>query len=129
MPRYIITKSQLHDVVYKFLDDEFKNPNIRKKNNKYSDNTFDFHLSKEKESKVLLSYYYYGPGTYDDDYDTEHFGVGFLSVDGKLADNIRKMFSLRESKVLDLIADWVSEKFNVDIDEVSIVPRDIPPVY
>jgi hypothetical protein len=30
---------------------------------------------------------------------------------------------MRISKVMDIIADWVSEKYDVDIDEVSITHK------
>jgi hypothetical protein len=40
------------------------------------------------------------------------------------------MITIRETKVVDIIADWVSQKFDVDIDEVSIYPkRKNTPVY
>jgi hypothetical protein len=40
------------------------------------------------------------------------------------------MVSIRETKVMDVVADWFSEKFDVDIDEVSIYPhRRNTPVY
>lgn len=132
MPRYIITKSQLHDAIYKYLNDEFKNPYIDRKVNPYveSGNTYRMYISKSKGKPVSLSYFYFEPGTYEDG-ETEHFGIGGLSVDGKLVDTIRKMFSVRESRVLDLIADWLSEKLEIDIDNVDIdsSSRKTPPVY
>jgi 3-methyladenine DNA glycosylase AlkC len=43
----------------------------------------------------------------------------FLS---KIVNQIKKILSLRETKVLDIIADWVTDTFEVDVDEVSIYP-------
>jgi hypothetical protein len=77
-----------------------------------------------------VTYYYYGPGTYDDDDDTKHNGVGELSIHADLIDTLRELISIRQTKVFDLISDWFSEKYNVDVDEVSIYPeRKKPPVY
>jgi len=48
----------------------------------------------------------------------------------KSMDFIRNTFSIRQGKALDIIGDWVSEKFDVDIDEVDIYPtRKSPPNY
>jgi hypothetical protein len=85
-------------------------------------NMFD---DKERE---LISYFWYGPGEYDD--GTPHNGIGSLHVNPKIVDFIRSTFSMRESKVLDIIADWVSETLGVDIDEITVFPkRTSPPNY
>jgi hypothetical protein len=75
-----------------------------------------------------ITYFYYGPGEYDD--NTPHYGVGMLHIHPDIVDTLRNMISVRESKVIDIIADWFSEKFGVDVDEISIHPhRKEPPVY
>ena len=109
--RYIITQTQLHNIVYKYLDNTFKNVEPNKQINAHNPNAYRLILGN-------ITYFYYGPGEYDD--NTPHYGVGTL----------RNMISVRESKVIDIIADWFSEKFGVDVDEISIHPRrKEPPVY
>jgi hypothetical protein len=46
--------------------------------------------------------------------------MGSLYIDSNLVDNLRISLNVRESKIIDIIADWVSEKLNVEIDEVGI---------
>ena len=82
----------------------------------------------DDKGRELISYFWYEPGEYDD--GTPHNGIGSLHVNPKIVDFIRNTFSLRESKVLDIIADWVSETLEVDIDEISVFPkRPTPPNY
>jgi hypothetical protein len=53
-----------------------------------------------------------------------------LHIHPYIVDTLRQLINIRESKVVDIVADWFSEKFEVDIDEISIYPnRKNPPVY
>lgn len=127
--RYIITQSQLHSLVYSYLDEMFSNEDFRKENNPYVEDggtwRVDMYNNKGKE---LISYFWFSPGKYDD--GTPHNGVGSLHVHPEIADFIRNTFSMRESKAIDIVADWVSEKLGVDIDEISVYPnRNAPPIY
>ena len=127
--RYVITQGQLHRVVYKYLDNIFDGAEPVNIPNPYSPNTYRMEL-RSKKNKMNVTYNYYGPGTYDDDDNTKHNGVGELSIHADLVDTLRELISIRETKVFDLISDWFSEKYNVDVDEVSIYPkRKKPPVY
>lgn len=127
--RYIITQSQLHRVVYKYLDSIFDGAEPVNIPNPYSANTYRMEL-RSKKNRMSIAYNYYGPGTYDDDDDTEHNGVGTLNIHSDIVDSIRNNVSIRETKVIDLISDWFSEKYNVDVDEAYIYPRrEKPPVY
>jgi hypothetical protein len=81
-----------------------------------------------------IKYFYFGPGEYDDDGPfttaTKHLGVGHLHVHPYLVDSLRGILNIRETRVLDMIADWFSEKYEVDIDDISIYPkRKKPAVY
>ena len=76
----------------------------------------------------LITYFYYGPGEYDD--GEPHYGIGSLHVHPDIVDTLRKLIKIRESKVVDIVADWFSEKFGVDVDETSIYPyRKTPTTY
>lgn len=122
MARYIITQTQLHNVIYKYLDNMFEDITLNREINKYNPDAYRLELGD------YIKYFYYGPGEYDD--GEPHYGVGILHIHPDIVDTLRQMISVRESKVIDIIADWFSEKFEVDIDEISIYPsRNKPPVY
>lgn len=126
--RYIITTTQAHTIVYKFLDTLFKKKESQKKQTPSNPDAYSIEL--KSSGKETLSYYYYGPGTYDDDDDTEHSGIGSLHVHPYIVDSLRGILRIRETRVLDMIADWFSENYEVDIDDISIYPtRKTPPVY
>ena len=120
--RYIITQSQFHKLIYSYLDKKFSNKDFRKKINPYveSGGTFRVDLFADN-GEEKISYFWYEPG--EDDDGNPHNGVGHLHVHPDIADNLREIFSVRESKILDVISDWVSETLNVDIDETTIYPR------
>jgi len=119
--RYLITQTQLHSIIYKYLDGMFEDVNPKKEVNPHNPNAYRLELNN-------IKYFYYGPGEYDD--NTTHYGVGMLHIHPDIVDTLRNMISVRESKVIDIIADWFSEKFGVDVDEISIHPhRKEPPVY
>ena len=121
--RYIITSSQLHSVVYKLLDNMFKDIEPKKEQNPSNENAYRINFGKAK-----ITYFYYGPGEYDD--GTPHYGIGSIHIHPDIVDTLRQIFNIRESRVIDVIADWFSEKFEVDIDEISVYPeRKNPAVY
>lgn len=120
--RYIITQTQLHSVIYKYLDDIFSKKDFKKEIITYAKdgNTFIIDMISD-EGQELLKYFWYGPGEYDD--GTPHNGLGSLHIHHNIVDMFVKMFSIRESKVLDIVADWVSETLGGDIDEIAIHPN------
>ena len=127
--RYIITQSQLHTLVYSYLDEMFSNEDFERKINEYdkSGNTWRIHM-KDDNGHEKIVYFWFGPGE-DDDGNT-HYGVGSIHIHPDIVDTLRQIFNIRESRVIDVIADWFSEKFEVDIDEISVYPdRKNPAVY
>ena len=125
--RYIITQGQLHQIVYKYVDDIFQKLDFEKIQNPYNPDSYRIEL-KVPEKSETISYFYYGPGEYDD--DTKHYGIGSLHIHPDIVDTIRKLVGIRETKVVDIVTDWFSEKFEVDVDEISIYPeRKTPAVY
>ena len=121
--RYIITGSQIHQVVYQYLNNMFKDITTDKEINPYNPNAYRIELGDD-----AITYLYFGPGEYDD--DTKHYGIGVLHIHPNIVDELRQLIKIRETKVMDMVADWFSEKYNVDIDEVSIYPnRKKPAVY
>jgi hypothetical protein len=71
--------------------------------------------------KEFMNYFFYEPG--EDDDGNPHNGHGSIHVNWVVDDKIRKLLSLRQTKVLDIIADWVTDKFGVDVDEVDVYPK------
>jgi hypothetical protein len=127
--RYVITQSQFHTLIYKYLSGQFTNKDFRKEINPYvkDGNTWRVEMFNDS-GKELLSYFWFGPG--EDDDGNPHNGIGSLHVNPEIVDTLRGIFSVRESKILDIIADWVSETLNSDIDEISIYPdRNKTPNY
>jgi hypothetical protein len=120
--RYIITQTQFHSLVYNYLNQIFSKKDFRKETNPYvkDGNTWNIDMFDDK-GKELMSYYWYGPGEYDD--GTPHNGVGSLQIHHQIVNSLRKMLSVRENRILDIVADWVSETLDVDVDEVDIYPK------
>jgi hypothetical protein len=126
--RYVITTTQAHTIVYKFLDALFLKRGEKKQQNPLNPDAYRIEL--ESSGDLTLKYYYFGPGEYDDDDTTKHSGVGHLHVHPYVVDSLRGILNIRETRVLDMIADWFSEKYEVDIDDISIYPqRKKPAVY
>jgi len=120
--RYVITQSQFHTLIYKYLNNLFSNKDFRKELNPYVKDGNTWHIEMFNDSgKELLSYFWFGPG--EDDDGNPHNGVGSLHVNPEIIDTLRGIFSVRESKILDIVADWASETLNADIDEISIFPH------
>jgi hypothetical protein len=126
--RYIITQSQFHKLIYKYLDNLFTEEKFEKKVSPFfSNNNWHIEIFSD-EGKKLITYFWYGPGEYDD--GTKHEGIGSIYVHHELVDTLRSNLTVRQSKILDIISDWVSEKFDVDIDEVEIHPKgETPTIY
>lgn len=126
--RYIITQGQLHQVVYKYLDSTFKNSKIKKIQNDYDSKAYRLELKSSDNEK--FTYYFYGAGRYNDYDDTEHTEVATLHISPDIIDILRRMIKIRETKVIDIVSDWFSEKYQVNVDNIGIYPeRNTPPTY
>ena len=119
--RYVITKDQFHKIVYNILDEMMEGGKVERENNPCvkSGNTYRLNISN-KNGENFLTYFFYEPG--EDDDGNPHNGHGSIHVNWVVDDKIRKLLSLRQTKVLDIIADWVTDKFGVDVDEVDVYP-------
>jgi hypothetical protein len=131
--RYIITQTQLHSIIYKYLDEKFSESDGKKIVNPHNRDAYRIALLPNTGNGGI-TYYFFGSGEFDDAYfgmeTRKHYGIGHLHIHPDIVETIRLMVSIRETKVMDVVADWFSEKFDVDIDEVSIYPkRKNTPVY
>lgn len=117
--RYVITQDQFHNAIYKILNQNLGE--VEKEINHYDKTGDTYRLNIfDPNGKEFLTYFYYPPG--EDDDGNLHDGIGSLHIHWETDDMIRKIFSIRGTKVMDVIADWVSDKFGVDVDDVSIFP-------
>ena len=131
MARYIITDTQLHSVIYKYLDSLIDKSKDEKEKSTYN-NRGDYTIQMfNSDGKKLLFYIWYGAGgAYDDDDDTVHNGIGHLQIHPYIVDFIRSTFKIRETKAIDIISDWVSNKIDSEVDTATIYPnREKPTIY
>ncbi len=118
--RYVITKDQFHKIVYNILDEMLEGGGVKREENPYSKGAYRIHMYNSDDEEIIV-YFYFPPG--EDDDGNPHNGIGSIHVNWAIEDKITKIFSLRQSKVLDIIADWVTDKFGVDVDEVDVHPK------
>lgn len=118
--RYIITQDQFHNAIYKILNQNLGN--VEKEINPYdkTGNTYRLNMF-DQDGKEFLNYFYFPPG--EDDDGNPHNGHGSIHIHWETDDMIRKIFSIRGTKVMDVISDWVSDTFGVDVDEADIYPK------
>jgi len=118
--KYIITPSQLHTIIYKHLDDMFPMDKYEVEVNPYDEtgNTWrgDFH---DKYGKDSMTFFYFAK-TEDEDGNDMDIPSTSLYIKKPIVESLVKLFSVRSNKIMDIIADWVSEKLNADIDEIDI---------
>jgi len=118
--RYVITKDQFHKIVYNILDEMMEGGGVKREENPYSNGAYRIHMYNSDDEEIIV-YFYFPPG--EDDDGNPHNGIGSIHVNWAIDEKITKIFSLRQSKVLDIIADWVTDKFGVDVDEVDVYPK------
>jgi len=118
--RYVITKDQFHKIVYNILDEMLEGGGVKREENPYSNGAYRIHMYNSDDEEIIV-YFYFPPG--EDDDGNPHNGIGSIHVNWAIDEKITKIFSLRQSKVLDIIADWVTDKFGVDVDEVDVYPK------
>lgn len=106
--KYIITQTQFHKLVYKFLDKKFSDNVFELKQNPLIKFTkvIDLPLYSTNGKKLINVY------VIEDDSN--------LTIHPDLIEEIRDIFSIRSSKVMDIVGDWISEKLNINIEEVDI---------
>ena len=119
--RYVITKDQFHHVVYNILNELLESGKVERENNPHvkPGNTYRLNMY-DKNGENFITYFYFEPG--EDDDGNVHDGHGSIHLHWKVNDTIKKLLSIRQTKVSDIVGDWVSDKFNVDVDEIDIYP-------
>jgi hypothetical protein len=119
--RYVITKDQFHHVVYNILNELLEGGKVERENNRHVKSGKTYRLNMyDKNGENFITYFYFEPG--EDDDGNVHDGHGSIHLHWKVNDTIKKLLSIRQTKVSDIVGDWVSDKFNVDVDEIDIYP-------
>ena len=119
MARYVISQSQLFDLVENFMAEQMVGGEVRKRDtDDYGNTRWDLY---SKSGKWLMFYIHYGPKHMNGKV-TENES-GYLSLEHSLVTLFMRNLRFRESKVLDLLADWFTKTFDVDIDSVDIYMR------
>ena len=124
--RYVITQGQFHRAVYKYLQDLLDNGTYKQDYPGIHGNTriFIYEGATTKDEVIL---YIWHPAGEDGD-GTPHNGVGFLYIDDSITSTLGKLLSVRPNTVMDIVADWFTETFKMDVDgvEVSHPEEDLP---
>jgi len=116
MSRYIISQSQLFDLVENFMSEQMAGGEVRKRDtDDYGNTRWDLY---SKSGKFLMYYIHYGPKHMNGKVVENE--SGYLSLQHSLVSLFMRNLRFRQSKVLDLLADWFTKTFDVDIDSVDI---------
>ena len=115
--KYVISESQLFDLVENFMNDRMKGGEVKKdKITQFGTTRWDLY---DKDGKWVMYYYHTGQQHHMDGSKAD---PEWTSV--SIAENLVTLFGrnlrFRESKVMDLMADWFTKTFNLDVDDVSI---------
>jgi len=116
MSRYIISQSQLFDLVENFMSEQMAGGEVRKRDtDDYGNTRWDLY---SKSGKFLMYYIHYGEKHMNGKVVENE--SGYLSLQHSLVSLFMRNLRFRQSKVLDLLADWFTKTFDVDIDSVDI---------
>ena len=119
--KYIITTTQFDRILDLYLKRYLgETPNVVREENPYREGSYSLKISRNKNSGNVFNFIFTAPGeSWDDPSDIILPENSVLYVRNKLVDDLIKLLNVRETKVLDLIADWFTKKYNVDVDYVS----------
>jgi len=73
----------------------------------------------DKDGKWIMYYYHTGQQHHEDGSKAEDEWTS-VSIDEKLVTLFHRNLRFRESKVMDLMADWFTKTFGLDVDDVSV---------
>ena len=116
MSRYIISQSQLFDLVENFMSEQMAGGEVRKRDtDDYGNTRWDLY---SKSGKFLMYYIHYGEKHMNGKVVENE--SGYLSLQHSLVSLFMRNLRFRQSKALDLLADWFTKTFEADIDSVDI---------
>ena len=119
MARYVISQSQLFDLVENFMSDRMVGGEVKKHDtDEYRNTKWELF---DKDGKWLMHYIHYSQKHMNGKVVEDE--SSYLALDKSLVSLFMRNLRFRESKVLDLMADWFSKTFDVDVDKVDIFMR------
>lgn len=116
--KYVITQSQFHKLVYGYLNKLVKSAEVDIQNSKYEEGGFSVTVDTDGQRKFTYQFSPEGE-SWDDPTDKIYPENGSLIIKRGITDDMKDLFGLRKSKLFDLIADWFTETYKVDVDSVS----------
>jgi hypothetical protein len=117
--RYVITQGQFHRAVYKYLQDLLDNGTYKQDYPGIHGNTRIFIYEGTTTKDEVMLYIWHPPGSalY---ISQPHNGVGYLYIDDSITSTLGKLLSVRPNTVMDIVADWFTETFEYDVDDVEV---------
>ena len=118
--KYIITPTQFDKILDLFLTKKIgKNPEISKYDNPYTEGSYQLKIVDKKTKQLFFNFIFTEAGeSWDDPTDKIYPANSSLYVQKDLVEELIDFLNVRETKALDLIADWFTFKYNVDVDKV-----------
>jgi hypothetical protein len=118
--KYVITATQFDKVLnlylMKYLGKDFT---TRREENPYVEGGYSLEVIKKNGDKVFQYNFFPAGESWDDPSDKIYPANGNLYIKKPLVEDLIDFLNVRETKVLDLVADWFTQKFDVDVDYVS----------
>jgi len=116
-----MTNQQYHKLLYLFMNGEMSEVTQKKEENPFANNPETFKITyRRKSGKVLMVYYHY-PETEPDEYEgTDGSETGSIHMSTYLYGKLKKLVRSRQSKVMDIFADWFEETTGQKVTDVAI---------
>jgi hypothetical protein len=117
--KYVITETQFDKLLDLYLSKYLgRKPKIEREENPYNDEGFSIKIKDINDSQLFQYNFFPAGESWDDPSDKIYPANGNLYIREKLVEDLMDFLNVRETKVLDLIADWFTKKYNVDVDNV-----------
>ena len=116
--KYVITQNQFHKLVYGYLNKLVKSADVVREESRYVKGGFSVIVDTNGQRRFTYQFTPEGE-SWDDPTDKIYPENGSLVIKNGIVDDMKDLFGLRKSKIFDLIADWFTETYEVDVDNVS----------
>lgn len=118
--KYVITETQFDKILDLYISKYIgRNPKIKREENPYMDGSFSLNIKDVNDEKLFRYNFFPAGESWDDPSDKIYPANGNLYIRQELVEDLIGFLNVRETKVLDLIADWFTKKYDVDVDDVS----------
>lgn len=118
--KYVITETQFDKLLDLYISKYLgRKPKIEREANFYNDEGFSIYIKDVNDEKLFRYNFFPAGESWDDPSDKIYPANGNLYIRKELVEDLIGFLNVRETKVLDLIADWFTKKYDVDVDDVS----------